>query len=393
MDQFDDNTLSNSTPGPIIPEYSTTETVVLETIEPSAPQPSLAQRIFIGPYGLRAGWGLLIFIVMIASIVTGIQFLQHHQKAAQQHTAALAAKASGSATPAPTAKPDKDAPVPMKAFFIGETISFGVIFLLTWLMSLIERRKLSAYGLGGTHSIARFFVGAIWGILAISALIFTLHATHHLTFDSRLLHGSAIFGWGFLVLVAFLLVGLFEEYLFRGYLQFTFYRGMIGLGNLISPTHARAIAFWIAAIFTSAIFLIAHTTNGGETPLGLFQVFLAGLVFVVTLWRTGSLWWGIGFHMAWDWGQSFLYGVPDSGGYFQGRLFVTHASGNPLISGGTVGPEGSVLCIPLLIVVITLIFLFVSPSPQPSLEQKSEKDTAGHETYTIVPSGPEPSAS
>jgi len=377
------------------PIESTETPALLETatLEPTPTQRSITHRIFVGTYGLRAGWGLLLFLAMLFSTVMGIHLIQKHQKASQQH-AAVAAQSSGQPKPAgTTAKPDKDAPVPIKVFFLSESIPFAIIFLFTWIMSLIERRKLSAYGLGGTHSIARFLVGAVWGILAISALIFTLHATHHLTFDTRLLHGPAILGWGLAVLAAFFLVGLFEEYLFRGYLQFTFYRGMIGLGNLISPTHGRSIAFWIASIFTSAIFLIAHTTNGGETKLGLFQVFLAGLVFVVTLWRTGSLWWGIGFHMAWDWGQSFLYGVPDSGGYFQGRLFVTHASGNPLLSGGTVGPEGSVLCIPILILVIALVFFFISPSPQPSLEQKPKNNATFPETYTILPSDPEPSAS
>jgi membrane protease YdiL (CAAX protease family) len=374
------------------PIDSTEAPVLLATAisEPTTPPPTLAHRIFFGPYGLRAGWGLLLFIAMIASTAVSVQLIQKHQKASQQHAAAVASQSSGK--PADTAKPDKSTPVAVKEVILSELVIFAVIFLFTWIMSLIERRELSAYGLGGTHSIARFFVGALWGILAISALIFTLHATHHLTFDTQLLHGPAILGWGFIVLAAFFLVGIFEEYLFRGYLQFTFYRGMVGLGNLISPTHARSIAFWIAAIFTSAIFLIAHTTNGGETRLGLFQVFLAGLVFVVALWRTGSLWWGIGFHMAWDWGQSFLYGVPDSGGYFQGRLFATHASGNPLLSGSTVGPEGSVLCIPILILVILILFT-LKPSPQPSLEQKPERNAALPETYALVPPGPEPNAS
>jgi len=153
----------------------------------------------------------------------------------------------------------------------------------------------------------------------------------------------------------------------RGYLQFTLTRGFVSIGNLLSPQHARTIAFWIAAVITSTLFLLGHTHNAGETWLGLFQVFLAGVVFVVALWRTGSLWWGIGFHMAWDWGQSFLYGVPDSGGLEQGRLFATHALGNPLYSGGTVGPEGSVLCAPILLLVIVVLF-FTHPSPQPPLE-------------------------
>jgi hypothetical protein len=76
--------------------------------------------------------------------------------------------------------------------------------------------------------------------------------------------------------------------------------------------------------------------------------------------------------MAWDWAQSFLYGVPDSGQLVQGRLFATHASGNVLLSGGTVGPEGSVLLVPVMALVI-VVLLYTHPSPQPPLETKPAK--------------------
>lgn len=253
---------------------------------------------------------------------------------------------------------------------LQESIVFAVVFLLSWLMAAIERRPLSAFGLRGSRSAGRFVIGATWGIIAISALIATLRIFHLLSFDSRLDHGRTILGWGALQLMFFFLVGVLEEYLFRGYLQFTLTRGLFGIGKLISRNHAHSIAFWLAAILTSAIFLLAHAGNSGEDNFGLISVFLAGLVFIIALWRTGSLWWAIGFHMAWDWGQSFLYGVPDSGGTFQGRLFATHALGNPLLSGGTAGPEGSILIIPALMLVVAVL-VFTNSSPQPSLERKA----------------------
>jgi hypothetical protein len=237
-------------------------------------------------------------------------------------------------------------------------------------MAVLEDRGVGVFGLGGNQAKPRFLHGAASGLVAMSLLIGSLHAFHLVSFDARLLHGPSILGWGASQLLLFLLVGLYEEYLFRGYIQFTLTRGLVSLGNRIAPRHARAIAFWIASILTSAFFLYAHTRNAGEDWLGLFLVFLAGVVFVVALWRTGSLWWAIGFHMAWDWAQSFLYGVPDSGGLMQGRLFATHALGNPLYSGGTVGPEGSVLCVPILLLVI-VVLLYTHPSPQPPLENKS----------------------
>jgi hypothetical protein len=200
--------------------------------------------------------------------------------------------------------------------------------------------------------------------------IAVLYFLHLLVFDSRLDFGASILRWGLLQLLGFLFVGLFEEFGFRGFIQFTLTRGMFGLGKLISPEKARTIAFWIAAVITSTLFFFAHTGNPGETRVGLLNVFLFGIVLVVALWRTGSLWWAIGFHMAWDWSQSFLYGVPDSGGLVQGRLFATHAIGKSLLSGGTDGPEGSLICVPILLLLVVILF-FTHSSPQPPLEPKS----------------------
>jgi uncharacterized protein len=342
-----------------------------ETLDPTPPTPpvSSSSKVFTGPFGLRAGWSLLLYLILAAVIVFGVHGISVAVKHVREHKAAAAAQAAGKPIPAPI-KSDPNKPELLKGMIIGESILFAAFLLLSWLMAAIEHRKLSVFGLGGIHPIRRLLMGALWGFLAMSLLIATLRAFHLLAFDTLLDHGPYILFWGAVQLFSFLLVGLTEEYVFRGYLQFTLTRGMVGLANSISTRHARTIAFWIAATLTSALFLYAHIGNGGETKLGLFQVFLAGMVLVIALWRTGSLWWAIGFHMTWDWCQSFLYGVPDSGGLIQGRLFATHASGNPLYSGGTTGPEGSLLCIPILLLVITVLF-FTHSSPQPSLELPS----------------------
>jgi membrane protease YdiL (CAAX protease family) len=334
------------------------------------PPPATPHRIFIGPFGLRAGWSLLLYFALLGAIIGGIFAIGHGVHLHRAHVAAVAAAKAGKPAPPPETSPFKQEagkPIPLATMISAEGSLFGLIFFVSWIMSRIEHRKLSSFGLGGSHRSLRFLMGSLWGIIAISLLILALHSFHLLVFDARLDHGPSIFYWGSLQLLGFLLVGFFEEYFSRGYLQFTLTRGMVSLGNLLSPQHARTIAFWIAAFITSTLFFLGHAHNAGENWLGLFQVFLAGVVFVVALWRTGSLWWGIGFHMAWDWGQSFLYGVPDSGGLEQGRLFATHALGNPLYSGGTVGPEGSVLCAPILLLVIIVLFL-THPSPQPALE-------------------------
>ena len=120
--------------------------------------------------------------------------------------------------------------------------------------------------------------------------------------------------------------------------------------------------------------------------MGLVMVFLAGIVFSYALWRTGSLWWGVGAHMSWDWAQSFLFGVPDSGTLSAGRLFSTHPAGPVWLSGGVDGPEGSVLVIPARLLLLLAVWLHPAgrqPPVEPEPGPEPDSAPAGED-------GPEP---
>ncbi len=335
----------------------------------ATPLRSTANPIFYGPMGLRAGWGILIYLAVVLSVIVSANGIHRHVRNQQRQVQAEAHRLNAQVPLPPQPAPvDPAAPQSMRTPMIVECVALTVLFLLTWILSRIERRSFGVYGLGGRHRLRGFFSGAGWGLTAITLLIVVLVRFHFLSFDARLLHGSEILYWGLVQLFGFFLVGLAEEYFFRGYLQFTLTRGLLSLGQRLSRKHARTAAFWMAAVITSAFFGFAHSNNDGESALGLVQLFLYALVCVLALWRMGSLWWGIGFHMAWDWGQSFVYGVPDSGMLWQGRLFATHAAGSTFYSGGTVGPEGSILVIPLLVLPL-LVLSFTRMSPQPPLQQ------------------------
>jgi membrane protease YdiL (CAAX protease family) len=178
-----------------------------------------------------------------------------------------------------------------------------------------------------------------------------------------MLYGTAVARYLLLWIPGFLAIGFFEEYLFRGYLQYTLARGLSGLVPLLpGAPDARTVGFWIAAILVSFGFGAVHGSNPGESPAGLICAGAASLVFCFSLWRTGSLWWAVGLHAAWDYGQSVLFGVSDSGALFDHRLLKTHPVGAPLLSGGATGPEGSIFClIPLLLMVIIIHRTQTSP--------------------------------
>jgi membrane protease YdiL (CAAX protease family) len=114
-----------------------------------------------------------------------------------------------------------------------------------------------------------------------------------------------------------------------------------------------------AAVLFSLIFAGGHLSNPGENKLGIFMVFIDGMNICFTLWRTGNLWFGIGNHAAWEWGQTFLFGTPDSAMHGKHALMNPTFRGPTLLTGSTDGPECSVLVLiseGLFVVLIALLY-------------------------------------
>ncbi len=103
-----------------------------------------------------------------------------------------------------------------------------------------------------------------------------------------------------------------------------------------------------------------HLRNDGEQWRGVLAAALIGFFFCLTLRRTGNLWFAVGFHAAWDWGETFFYSVPDSGMVAPGHLLTSSHRGSDWLSGGSVGPEGSVLCF-VVMAVLWIAFNRVYP--------------------------------
>jgi hypothetical protein len=110
--------------------------------------------------------------------------------------------------------------------------------------------------------------------------------------------------------------------------------------------------FWNAAWLTSTLFGYFHTFNPGESWIGIFSAAAIGFVFCASVRLTGSAWWAIGFHASWDWAQTFFYGTADSGLVPTGHFLSSTPTGAVLWSGGSDGPEGSVLVIPVVVLVL-----------------------------------------
>ena len=280
--------------------------------------------VFIGPNGLRAGWRLSIYIVLLVIFREVLVLALQHIHALQRY---FASAPSGELAPV--------------GLIVSECVVTFIVLAAAWIMSLIEKRPFGEYGMPLSEAFGkRFWEGMLWGIVTISLVIGLIAAVGAYSFGPLALAGSAIFRNAVLWLIGFFLVGVFEEFAFRGYMQYT-----LGSG----------IGFWPAAAILSALFAAVHLNNPGEGIVGALSVVVIAIFFCLTLRRTGNLWFAIGLHCSFDWGETFLYSVPNSGTTTAGALSHSSLHGARWITGGAVGPEGSIFCF-LCVALLFLLF-------------------------------------
>jgi len=299
-------------------------TVAPGPLPPAAPEFGL-RKVFLGPSGLRAGWRfgayVAAFILLAFLLSFALRPLIPHSKPEDQPR--------------------------LWTFLMGECISFVAALLPAFAMSRFEKRPFGTYGLPRRGAFGlHFWLGAAWGIVAISLLLLVLRGAGVFYYGTLAIHGFTALKYAAFWALLFLMVGLFEEFIIRGYTQFTLTDG---------------IGFWPAAVLLSCTFGGLHLRQElalGDHPRawsGVLAATFIGLFFCLTLRRTGTLWFAIGMHASWDWGQTFLYSVPDSGTVAPGHLLSSSFRGNPWLTGGPIGPEASVLVF-VLIPVMWVLF-------------------------------------
>jgi len=338
------------------------------------PESRSLEWIFMGGNGLRAGWSVLLFfaltLLVLIALATASELAAHR----------LGHVKTGNFTPL--------------SVLLQELISILAVTVAAAIVAHIEHRRILDYNLIDQRARFHFFFGLIAGFVSLSVLIGSLAQGGWIHFGAPSLMGPQIWTYAALWGAAFLLTSLFEEGTFRCFLQFTLTRGInfwwaLGViaalcldlmirtrGSAVWGVYAMALlglvpclwlhlkksqsaGFWYAAWVTSTLFGFTHTGNGGENWIGVFAAAAIGFVFCVSVRLTGSAWWAIGFHASWDWAETYFYGTADSGNVATGHYLTTTPIGAALWSGGTDGPEGSLLILPLIaLLLIALIVLY-----------------------------------
>jgi membrane protease YdiL (CAAX protease family) len=265
------------------------------------------QKIFFGPDGLRPLWRLVLYLLLFRALRFCLHILIYYALSDVGQLWVLIAAELGLAI---------------------------VAVAPALLMGRIENRPFGCYGLPLRNALGKLWVGVLWGFVSITMLLLALRVANVFDFGTLALHGLRMVKFAVFWAAFFLIVGVYEEFFTRGYTQFTL---------------TQVVGFWPAAALLSVGFGVLHLDNPGENFVGILGAVLIGFFFCLTLRRTGNLWFAVGFHAAWDWGESYFYSVPDSGGVAPGHLLRSSFHGQSWLTGGSVGPEGSVFLFALLV--------------------------------------------
>ncbi len=323
----------------------------------TAPPPrrqSAFYRTFVGPYGVRAGWKVLLFFLMFSLI--SVCFLPLIKRAG---------------------KPNPHAPLPAGLALLQETLGMIAVLLATWVMAkVIDRKPWGYFGMPLRNAFrSSFWIGSIIGLGALALQLELMHLGGWFDFGTVQLQGAAIVKYGAIWGLMFVFVGVTEEGVLRGYVQRVTTDGFLGLPN--------GWSFWTAAILFSLVFASGHLGNPGENRFGIVMVFIDGMAMCFSLWRTGDLWWAIGNHAAWDWGQTFLFGTPNSGMHGANALMHPSFHGPLLLAGGTDGPEGSVLVLISEAIFVLSIAVMYRKRKYPLISDTQSDEASG--SQTILP--------
>lgn len=287
------------------------------------------RAIFAGKNGIRAGWRFMIFVVIALAgsnlfqwLVLRLGYKTHHG----WH--------------------------PLD-FLVSDGTGFIALLLAALIMAGIEGRKVGSFGLpvGGMFG-ARFWQGILWGGGTVAVLALAMTAAGGLRVSGLALEGRHLAGFALAWGVAMIVLGLFEESLFRGYPQITLASGM---------------GFWPAAVLLSVGFGALHYfTKPHETLVDATSVALIGLFLCFSLRRTGNIWFAVGYHAAFDYAALIVLASPNTGMGTGGERAIGHLlrttfPGPGWLTGGACGMEASVFIFPIILASFALFHHFYSP--------------------------------
>lgn len=251
--------------------------------------------VLYGPYGLRAGWRILAYLLLAFGMGAVL---------------ASAAAAVGGRI----------------AQWSTFPVLLGAATLAGWgMLLLVDRRSPEALGFAFEPAAVRdsaVGLGVGGAMLAGAvALLAVASMARWVADEGTVPEYVAALATSFLF---FAVAAAAEEAMFRGYA----FQALV-----------QGIGVWPAVLGSSALFAFAHAGNNHVTPVALANIFLAGVMLAVAYLRTRSLWFATAVHLGWNWTMASLLDFPVSGFVRDMPLYTARETGPDWMTGGAFGPE------------------------------------------------------
>jgi uncharacterized protein len=164
---------------------------------PTSPR-SVLRKAFVGPHGLRAGWKVLLFFLIVFAVGFCLRPV---------------GKLSG--------KIDPKLPVPPGPMLFREFLRAITVLVATGIMArFIDRKPWGYFGMPVRNAFRpTFWIGAVIGVGLLALQLEVMHLFGWFDFGTVQLNGRSIVTYGMLWALMFLCVGISEEGVLRGYVQ------------------------------------------------------------------------------------------------------------------------------------------------------------------------------
>lgn len=225
----------------------------------------------------------------------------------------------------------------------GLYFSFAGIWLVLFLNALIRKNRplFKAYGTGckGNNAV-NLLIGLLIGIGMNGAAILMawMHGDIRMYFDKLELVPFII------LFIAVFVQSAAEEMICRGFIY-----------QRVLRTYRNR--FWLAVIINSVFFGMIHLGNDGISAMAVVDLVVTGLLFSAMVYYFDSLWMAMAAHAGWNFTQSILAGLPNSGIVVPYSVFRLDAASarDSFFYNVAFGVEGTVPAITIQVVVLAAL--------------------------------------
>jgi membrane protease YdiL (CAAX protease family) len=221
----------------------------------------------------------------------------------------------------------KPAPEEIRVYAMyTDAIVFFILFLLAFSLytKYIEKRR--ALEISSNKSWSEFGLGFLISLILVGLIVFIFYIFGSYKISEWNTNKRVVIDFFF----KFLMGGLIEEIIFR---------------LIIFKLTEELLGSWFAFGIQAVLFGFAHIFNENATLFtSLAVIIVGGILLTSAFMYTHRIWLPMGIHTGWNYFQSAIFGMPNSGTPYKG-LIIPDVQGAQWFTGGSFGIEASYIAI------------------------------------------------